>query len=55
MGKTPLVYDVGMHDGEDSAYYPAKGFNVTGVDADAPCRDLCRRRFANLRQARCAC
>jgi FkbM family methyltransferase len=47
MIKTPLIYDVGMHDGEDSAYYLAKGFDVIGVDADAFYCDLCRRRFSN--------
>jgi len=29
-----LVYDIGMHDGDDSAFYLAKGFRVVAVEAD---------------------
>ena len=46
VNEPPLVYDVGMHDGEDSAYYLAKGFNVIGIDADSFRCDSCRQRFA---------
>jgi FkbM family methyltransferase len=41
-----LIYDFGMHDGRDTAFYLAKGFRVIAVEA-AP--DLCeqaRKRFA---------
>lgn len=34
-----LVYDIGMHRGEDAAFYLAKGFEVVGIEANA---DLCR-------------
>jgi len=29
-----LIYDVGMHDGADTAYYLAKGFNVVAIEAN---------------------
>ena len=29
-----LIMDVGMHRGEDAAYYLAKGFRVVGFEAD---------------------
>ena len=29
-----LIYDVGMHNGNDTAYYLHKGFNVVGIEAD---------------------
>src|SRR4051812_42047395 len=35
-----------MHNGDDSAYYLAKGYSVVGIDANpAKCAD-CERRFA---------
>lgn len=41
-----LIYDVGLHEGADTAYYLAKGFRVVAVEANP---DLCtsaRSRFA---------
>lgn len=41
-----LVYDIGAHQGEDTAYYLAKGFRVVAVEANP---DLCatlRKTFA---------
>lgn len=29
-----LIFDIGMHRGEDTAYYLSKGYNVVAVDAD---------------------
>ena len=29
-----LAYDIGMHNGDDTAYYLAKGFRVVAVEAD---------------------
>ncbi len=26
-----LIYDVGMHDGEDTAYYLARGYRVVAI------------------------
>lgn len=31
---TELIYDIGMHDGEDSEFYLLKGFKVVAVEAD---------------------
>lgn len=41
-----LVYDVGMHKGEDADYYLRKGFRVIGFEADPDLADHCRKRFS---------
>lgn len=41
-----LIIDVGMHDGEDTAFYLVKGFRVAGVEADPQMVEHCRARFA---------
>jgi FkbM family methyltransferase len=41
-----LVYDVGMHRGEDTAYYLAKGYRVVGFEADPLLAAACAERFA---------
>ena len=41
-----LVYDVGMHRGEDTDYYLKKGFQVVGFEADPDLCAACRNRFA---------
>jgi FkbM family methyltransferase len=46
-----LVYDVGMHKGEDSAFYLAKGFRVVGFEADPELAAHCRRRLAPFLEA----
>jgi len=39
-----LIYDIGMHDGEDSRFYLLKGFRVVAVEADPSlCRDSAER------------
>ena len=40
-----LVYDVGLHRGEDTAFYLAKGFRVVAVEADPQLASECRGRF----------
>lgn len=40
-----LVFDVGMHDGEDTDYYLAKGFRVVGFEANPELARRCRTRF----------
>jgi FkbM family methyltransferase len=40
-----LIYDVGMHVGEDSWYYLKKGFLVVGFEADPQLAESCRNRF----------
>jgi FkbM family methyltransferase len=42
-----LVYDVGLHRGEDSAYYLAKGYRVRGFEANPDLVAECRARFAD--------
>jgi hypothetical protein len=45
-----LVYDVGMLNGDDSAYYLSLGFNVVGIEANpimaAQCSDRLQREIA---------
>ncbi|MDP2710951.1 MAG: FkbM family methyltransferase [Solirubrobacteraceae bacterium] len=49
MNTTPtvrdLVYDVGIHKGEDTSYYLAKGYRVVAFEADPALAELCRSRF----------
>jgi FkbM family methyltransferase len=40
-----LIYDVGMHLGEDSEYYLKKGFRVIGFEADPNLAAYCRIKF----------
>lgn len=41
-----LIYDVGMHKGEDSAYYLALGYRVVGIEANPSLASDCRERFS---------
>ncbi len=43
----PLVYDVGMNNGDDSAYYLRKGLRVVGIDANPAICSYCTERFAD--------
>ena len=40
-----LIYDVGMHDGDDTAYYLDKGFQVVAVEANPVLVQSGRERF----------
>lgn len=40
------VYDIGVHNGDDSAFYLAKGFCVLGVEANPALAAKARERFA---------
>ena len=40
-----LIYDVGMHKGEDTWFYLQKGFRVIGFEADPTLAQHCRERF----------
>jgi FkbM family methyltransferase len=42
-----LIYDIGMHKGEDTAFYLKKGYRVIGIEADPDLAAHCRLRFAN--------
>ena len=45
--KTNLIYDVGMHLGQDTAYYLSLGYDVIAVDAFPEMIENARRPFAN--------
>jgi FkbM family methyltransferase len=40
-----LVFDIGVNNGEDTAYYLRRGFRVVGVDANPEMVAFCERRF----------
>ena len=42
-----LIYDVGMHKGEDTDYYSKKGFRVVGFEADPYLVKYCKKRFSD--------
>jgi FkbM family methyltransferase len=42
-----LVFDVGMHMGEDTIYYLKKGFRVVGIDADPSLVESAKNCFSN--------
>ncbi len=44
--QSDLIFDIGYHQGEDSAYYLAKGYRVVAFEADPDLAAAARRRFA---------
>jgi len=40
-----LIYDIGLHDGSDTAFYLKKGFKVVAIDANQKFIDLARQIF----------
>ena len=42
-----VIYDVGMHNGDDTAYYLRKGHKVVAIEANPALCDVARRRFAD--------
>jgi len=40
-----LIYDVGMHVGNDAASYMAQGYRVIGIEANPVLVEHCRKRF----------
>ena len=42
-----VIFDVGLHRGEDSAYYLALGYSVVGFEANPRLAEFCRNRFAD--------
>jgi FkbM family methyltransferase len=40
-----LIYDVGLHDGQDSAYYLWKGYRVVAIEANPEFAQQAERRF----------
>lgn len=47
-----LIYDVGMNDGTDTAYYLARGHHVVAIEADPDLVAAARKRFAHAIAAR---
>ncbi len=41
-----LIYDVGMHKGQDTDFYLRKGYKVIGFEANPENAEYCRKRFA---------
>jgi FkbM family methyltransferase len=41
-----LIYDVGMHDGEDTAFYLERGYRVVGIEANPSIVARLREKFA---------
>jgi FkbM family methyltransferase len=46
-----LIFDIGMHKGEDADFYLKKGFRVIGVEANPDLSDHCAKRFPNACQS----
>ena len=42
-----LIYDVGLHNGDDTAYYLSKGYRVVAIEADPALAALAHERFEN--------
>src|SRR5262245_38423463 len=45
MADENLIFDIGMHKGEDTDFYLNKGFRVVGVEANPALSDYCTQRF----------
>jgi FkbM family methyltransferase len=45
--KPNLIFDIGLHQGEDTEFYLEKGFDVVAFEADPVLADQCRRKFAD--------
>ncbi len=41
-----LIYDIGIHNGDDTAYYLSRGYRVVAVDANPLMMDAARQKFA---------
>jgi len=49
----PMVFDIGLNNGDDAAYYLNLGFRVVGIEANPLLAAQCTRRFENeIRQGR---
>jgi FkbM family methyltransferase len=45
--KSDLIYDIGLHKGEDTDFYLRKGFSVVAIEANPVLAANARRRFQN--------
>src|SRR5438552_3989670 len=41
-----LIFDIGLHEGQDTAYYLQRGFRVVAVDANPAMVDKAQEKFA---------
>jgi FkbM family methyltransferase len=46
MQNPPLIYDVGAHKGEDTAFYLRKGFRVVAIEANPEFCEVIKQKFA---------
>jgi len=44
--RNEIIYDIGMHEGQDTSFYLKKGFRVIAVEANSALVDSARKRFA---------
>lgn len=42
-----LIFDVGLHNGQDSEFYLKKGFKVVAIEANPQCVEVARKRLAD--------
>ena len=47
MPRTNLIFDMGLHKGEDTDFYLRKGFDVVAFEADPLLIKFCKLRFAD--------
>jgi FkbM family methyltransferase len=47
MGGSRQIFDVGMNNGDDTAYYLFRGFSVVAVEADPALCEAAKERFVN--------
>lgn len=45
--KEKLIYDVGLHQGQDTDFYLRKGFNVIAFEANSENIAICQRKFSD--------
>lgn len=50
--RSDLIYDVGLFDGEDTAYYLFRGYNVVAIDANPLMVERARLRFSKEIEAK---
>ncbi|HVA29027.1 MAG TPA: FkbM family methyltransferase [Candidatus Baltobacteraceae bacterium] len=46
-----LIYDIGLHVGNDTAYYLSEGFRVVAIEANPMLVEHCKQRFAREMQS----
>ncbi|HWB13962.1 MAG TPA: FkbM family methyltransferase [Pirellulales bacterium] len=47
MFQSDLIYDVGMNNGDDTAFYLERGYRVVGIEADPVLAGSCAERFSS--------